>query len=303
MSLAGSRFSSDSAPGPSIMGFEDEVEQSFGRPCQTNGRFKRTYELTSSIVPRGTLFHHAVELEYSPVRLDTVQLCHAATASRVQRNSVPSTQMRCMITASRRARATIAFFSNRPIWVKHFRLSTVAVSMSLAGSRFSSDSAPGPSIMGFEDEVEQSFGRPCQTNGRFKRTYELTSSIVPRGTLFHHAVELECSPVRLDNCAVVSCGYGLPGPAKLSAINPDAVHDHGQPACQGNDSLLHAAVPGDLHRPGPEPGPSCRTEQHALGRFVKHCPHQLVSAPRYCSATVNLARLVLGGCQSKHRPD
>jgi hypothetical protein len=37
--------------------------------------------------------------------------CHAATAacSRVQRNSVPSTQMRCMITANRRASATIAF--------------------------------------------------------------------------------------------------------------------------------------------------------------------------------------------------
>src|SRR5262249_32680442 len=30
----------------------------------------------------------------------------------------------------------------------------------------------GPSIMGFEDEVEQSFGRPCrQCDGRFKRTY------------------------------------------------------------------------------------------------------------------------------------
>jgi hypothetical protein len=113
MSLAGSRFSSDSAPGPSIMGFEDEVEQSVGRPCQTNGRFKRTYELTSSIVPRGTLFHHAVELECSPVGLDTVQLRHAATASRVQRNSVPSTQMRCKITASRRARATTAFFMPR----------------------------------------------------------------------------------------------------------------------------------------------------------------------------------------------
>ena len=43
--------------------------------------------------------------------------------------------------------------------------------------------AKGPSIMGFEDEVEQSFGRPCrQCDGRFKRTYELTSSIVPRGT-------------------------------------------------------------------------------------------------------------------------
>ena len=38
---------------------------------------------------------------------------HAAAASRVQRNSVPSTQMRCMITANRRARATIAFFIPR----------------------------------------------------------------------------------------------------------------------------------------------------------------------------------------------
>jgi hypothetical protein len=38
----------------------------------------------------------------------------AATAcSRVQRNAVPSTQMRCMITASRRASATIAFFIPR----------------------------------------------------------------------------------------------------------------------------------------------------------------------------------------------
>ena len=36
--------------------------------------------------------------------------CHAAAVSRVQLNSVPSTQMRCMITANRRASATIAFF-------------------------------------------------------------------------------------------------------------------------------------------------------------------------------------------------
>jgi hypothetical protein len=37
----------------------------------------------------------------------------AVACSRVQRNSVPSTQMRCMITASRRASATIAFFIPR----------------------------------------------------------------------------------------------------------------------------------------------------------------------------------------------
>ena len=39
---------------------------------------------------------------------------HAAAAScRLQRNSVPSTQIRCMIAASRRASATIAFFIPR----------------------------------------------------------------------------------------------------------------------------------------------------------------------------------------------
>ena len=98
------------------MGSEDEVEQSFGRPCrQLNGRSKRTCELTSSVVPRGTSFHRSVELECPPVEFLSdmiLQGCHAAAAacSRVQRNSVPSTQMRCMITANRRASATIAFF-------------------------------------------------------------------------------------------------------------------------------------------------------------------------------------------------
>src|SRR5437879_8706299 len=47
--------------------------------------------------------------------------CHAAATSLVHRNSVPSTQMRCMITANRRARATIAFFIPRclAIFIAH----------------------------------------------------------------------------------------------------------------------------------------------------------------------------------------
>ena len=74
----------------------------------------------------------------------------------------------------------------------------------------------------------------------------------------HHstvAVELECSPIA---CGAVrlSCHCGLPGPLELGAINPYAVHDHGQPARQRHDCLLHPAVPGDLHGPGLEPGPS-----------------------------------------------
>src|ERR1039457_2945767 len=130
------------------MGFEDEVEQSLARPYrQIDDRSKRTCELTSSIVPRGTSFHRWVELLRGlSVRLTigpsghansphpssreghpstagwnssfllshlVTYNSHAAAASRVQRNSVPSTHMRCMITASRRASATIAFFIPR----------------------------------------------------------------------------------------------------------------------------------------------------------------------------------------------
>src|ERR1035438_2906461 len=202
-----------------------------------------------------------------------------------------------------------------------FRPSTTAVSMSLTGSRFSSESAPrpfsnrpfgvkhfqtinhylsdhpplqcrcrsraraslrnrhqGPSSMGFENEVEQSIGRPCrQTSGGSKATYELTSSIVPRGTSFHRWVELECSPIVIDP-ARLSCRCDLPGPAELGAVNPDTVHDHGQPARQRHDRFLHPAVPGDLHRPGLEPGPLVGAGQHDLGCFVEHHPHHLVAA-------------------------
>jgi hypothetical protein len=100
------------------MGFEDEVEQSFGRRCrQTNGRSKQTCELTSSIVPRAREGHHATA-RWSSIFLLLDLILHgfhaaAAACSRVQRNSVPSTHMRCMITANRRARATIAFFIPR----------------------------------------------------------------------------------------------------------------------------------------------------------------------------------------------
>ena len=97
------------------MGFENEAEQSFGRPYrQCNGRSKQTHELTSSIVPQGTSIHRSVELDCPPILFDPAQL-HAAAAAcpRVHWNSVPSTQMRCRITANRRASATIAFFIPR----------------------------------------------------------------------------------------------------------------------------------------------------------------------------------------------
>ena len=109
--------------------------------------------------------------------------------------------------------------------------------------------------MEFEDEMEQSIGRLCrQLNGRSKRHCELTSSIVPRGTSFHRSVELEFPPIAFDP-AHLSGRCDFPGPAELGAVNPDAVHDHGQPTCQGHDRLFYPAAPGDLHRPGLEPRP------------------------------------------------
>src|SRR5204863_5817936 len=97
--------------------------------------------------------------------------------------------------------------------------------------------------------------------GRSKQTCELTSSIVPRGTSFHHLVELEFPPISdLVECS--RCNF--PGPSELRAVNPDAMHDHRQAAGQRDNRSFHAAAPGDLHRPSLEPGPLCRT-QHALG--------------------------------------
>src|SRR6266567_3149754 len=171
-------------------------------------------------------------------------------------------------------------FSNRPFRVKRFQtIHHYSVDVAHGLVLLFGIGTRGPSIMGFEDEVEQSFGRPCrQTNGRSKRTCELTSSVVPRGTSFHRSVELECPSIGLDAARFSCCCCGLfSGPAELGAVNPYAVHDHSQPACQGHDRLFHPAAPGDLYRPGFEPGPFLRP-QHALSCFVEHDPHHLISA-------------------------
>ena len=117
-------------------------------------------------------------------------------------------------------------FSNRPFGVKRFQ--TI--------HHYSVDVAHGLVLLygigtkalpswDFEDEVEQSVGRPCrQRSGRSKRTYDLTSSIVPRGTSFHRSVEFEFPPIGLDAARFSCCCCGLfSGPAELGAVNPYAV--------------------------------------------------------------------------------
>ena len=84
-----------------MMGSEGEAEQSEERPAEAEPRSLRT-----------RLVHRPRE-GYLSAEAELGVLLHAAavSASLRQRNSVPSTHMRCMITARRRARATIAFLA------------------------------------------------------------------------------------------------------------------------------------------------------------------------------------------------
>src|SRR5580700_10356622 len=42
---------------------------------------------------------------------------------------------------------------------------------------------------------------------------------------------------------------------------------------------------------------------HALSCFVEHRPHHLIATARYFAAPIDLARLIPGAGQPKHRPD
>ena len=62
--------------------------------------------------------------------------------------------------------------------------------MSLAGSCFSPKSAPRPFHHGIRERGGTIFWAALpSSDGRSKQTYELTSSIVPRGTSFHRSVD------------------------------------------------------------------------------------------------------------------
>src|SRR5712672_3600319 len=64
------------------------------------------------------------------------------------------------------------------------------------------------------------------------------------------------SPIGFDPERFSCCCFLLiRRPPELGAVNPDAVHDHGQPASQSHDRLFYPAAPGDLHGPRLEPGP------------------------------------------------
>ena len=52
----------------------------------------------------------------------------------------------------------------------------------------------------------------------------------PARDIFHRSVDLDFPPIAFD-LDQPSCRCDVPCPAELSTVNPDAVHDHGQPTC------------------------------------------------------------------------
>jgi hypothetical protein len=111
-----------------------------------------------------------------------------------------------------------------------FRLSATAVSMSLTGSRFSSESAPRPFHQGIRGRGGTIF-RSALPSRRTAGPSGLTISPHPSSREGHHSTvgaELEFPPIAFD--PAISCGCDLSGPPELGAVNPDAVQDHGQPA-------------------------------------------------------------------------
>ena len=78
---------------------------SLGRPCRSSAGPSGYTNSPHPSSREGRHYHRLVEFELPPMTFDLSRLSCCGSLS-VQRNSVPSTQMRCMITASRRASAS-----------------------------------------------------------------------------------------------------------------------------------------------------------------------------------------------------
>ena len=145
-------------------------------------------------------------------------------------------------------------FSNRPVWVKRFQ--TI--------HQYSVDVARGLVLLsGIGSWALPSWGsRTGWTNllgglavGLTVGPADIAISPHPSSREGHHATAWWSSRFSYRVYIQLSRCNGVFAPAELGAINPDAVHDDGQPTRQRHDRLFHTAAPGDLYRPGLEPGP------------------------------------------------
>src|SRR6516225_2454093 len=135
-------------------------------------------------------------------------------------------------------------FSNRPFWVKHFQAIHHWVLMSLAGSRFSSESALRP----FHHGVRRRGGTiywaalpsdepQVQADIRTHLIHRPARDIIPpRGGA-------RVPPIAFDPLGLSYRCY-FPGPAELGAVNHSVVPDDCQQAAMQDAELL-AKLPSD----------------------------------------------------------
>src|SRR5437762_3048435 len=125
-----------------------------------------------------------------------------------------------------------------------FRPSAAAVSMSLTGSCFSSESAPGPFHHGIRRRGGTIFWAALPIASAGPSGHANSPHPSSREGHHYHSTAgwiLELPPIAFDPAGTLSCRRScLPGPAELGAVNPDAVHDHGQPTCQSHDCLFRS---------------------------------------------------------------
>ena len=118
--------------------------------------------------------------------------------------------------------------------------------MSLTGSCFSSESAPGPFHHGVRERggtiywaALPSIERQVQADIRSHLIHRPARDIIPpRGgaRVFSYLMLCGCHAATASSRVQRNVG----------AVDPDAVHDHGQPTRQRHDRLLHAAAPGHV---------------------------------------------------------
>src|SRR4051794_17391853 len=107
-----------------------------------------------------------------------------------------------------------------------FRLSTTAVSMSLTGSCFSSESAPRPFHHGIRRRGGTIYTAALPSNEQQVQADIRTHLIHrPARDIIPPLGGAEFPPIAFD-LARLSCCCCFPGPPELGAVNPDAVQDH-----------------------------------------------------------------------------
>ncbi|MBP2444200.1 hypothetical protein JOH51_001639 [Rhizobium leguminosarum] len=94
----------------------------------------------------------------------------------------------------------------------------------------------------------------------------------------------------------------LSRPAELTAIRPYSMHDDSQPTGESDSCFLPPPTPGDIHRPGLQPGPLLHDCQQNLRRFIKQRSHHGIAAQRDAAYSTVLTGLMQAWVSPREGP-